>query len=93
MNNNHETPNNTGQLLKLYEILLDQMHEGVHVVDENGVSIIYNQKMSEIESMDKNRVLQKNIIDVFTFPEHENSTLLQALRNGASTKKCKTNLL
>lgn len=74
---------------KIYELILDELNEGVHVVDENGASIIYNRKMADIESMSKEEVLNKPLLDVFHFPENEDSTLLQALRVGKSAKNIK----
>ncbi|MGE5700998.1 MAG: sigma-54 interaction domain-containing protein [Clostridia bacterium] len=77
------------RLRKIFEYILDEINEGVHVIDENGKSIIYNRKMTEIESMSKEDVLNKNIHEVFQFPENEESTLLGALEEGIVTKNVK----
>lgn len=75
--------------MKMYELILDEINEGVHVVNEHGESIIYNRKMEEIESMKKEDVLDKNVLEVFQFPTNEGSTLLQALHYGKITKNVK----
>ncbi|MEW9671779.1 PAS domain S-box protein [Ammoniphilus sp. 3BR4] len=60
----------------ILEKILDEVNEGVHVIDEQGNSILYNRKMEEIEAMNREDVLQKNITDVFQFQSDQDSTLL-----------------
>ena len=62
---------------------LDHMQQGIHVVDVNGRTILYNQKMREIESMEDIDILDKRLLDVFQFHPDENSTLLQVLATKA----------
>ncbi|WP_019121548.1 sigma-54 interaction domain-containing protein [Brevibacillus massiliensis] len=76
----------TRELLTIYEQILDEINEGVHVIDEDGNSIIYNRKMTELEAMEKDRVVGKKLSDVFHFPGGQESTLLQALRMGKSIR-------
>ena len=80
---------NTCEIMSIYEFLIDRLDEGVHVVDRTGKTIIYNQKMAEMESMDKQQVLNKDVLDLFTFPDEGYSTLLHALRTGSSTTNTK----
>ncbi|MCL6625999.1 sigma-54 interaction domain-containing protein [Alicyclobacillus shizuokensis] len=68
------------QRLELLEAVLDGLEEGVHVVDADGVTVYYNQKMADIEAMRPQDVLGRSIEDVFTFPDASGSTLLQAIR-------------
>ncbi|GAA0598826.1 arginine utilization regulatory protein RocR [Virgibacillus siamensis] len=70
----------------LYKQLLNEVNVGVHAIDEQGKTIIYNKKMMEIESMESNDVLGKNVLDVFSFNENQHSTLVQALKTGKVTK-------
>nr|WP_245746186.1 sigma 54-interacting transcriptional regulator [Evansella caseinilytica] len=72
-----------------YIQLLDAIDVGIHVINHEGLSVIYNKKMSEIEGMDKTDVLAKNIMDIFLFNSEEESRLLQALRKGAVRKNAK----
>lgn len=70
----------------VYEHILDEINDGVHVIDAEGTSIVYNRKMAELESMDKHEVLGRKLLDVFQFPDGEESTLLQSLRQGTSIR-------
>jgi arginine utilization regulatory protein len=74
---------------KIYQKLLAEIDMGVHIIDENGKTIIYNHKMTEIEGMAASDVLNKSIQAVFSFQNKQNSTLVQALQKGKSTKEAK----
>ncbi|UOF92072.1 sigma 54-interacting transcriptional regulator [Fodinisporobacter ferrooxydans] len=65
-----------------YEEILDRIHEGIHVINENGRTVVYNRKMTELESMSKQDVLGKPLLEIFQFPNGQESTLLLALRTG-----------
>ncbi|MFC7393474.1 sigma-54 interaction domain-containing protein [Scopulibacillus cellulosilyticus] len=73
----------------LYKKLLDEIDVGIHVINEEGKTIVYNQKMTEIEAMDRDDVLDKDILDVFKFENDADSTLLDALKNGKATRNVK----
>ncbi len=77
------------RLTAIYEKILEAVNEGVHVVDDRGNSIIYNDKMSTIESMEKTQVLNRSLLDAFPFANEHNSTLLQALREKKTTANVK----
>ncbi|MEW9670548.1 sigma-54 interaction domain-containing protein [Ammoniphilus sp. 3BR4] len=84
-----QNPNLLAKRLHIYEQVLNRMNEGVHVIDEHGQTIVYNPKMTEIESMKAQDVLNKNLLDVFHFPDKQESTLLLALHEGKSTLNVK----
>ncbi|QQZ10525.1 sigma 54-interacting transcriptional regulator [Heyndrickxia vini] len=65
--------------IAIYKTILDLIDVGVHVIDENGKTILYNKKMIEIEGTDIEDILDKNILDVFQFYQGEDSTLLKVL--------------
>ncbi|HYK72515.1 MAG TPA: PAS domain-containing protein, partial [Pseudoneobacillus sp.] len=67
---------------KIYQKVLDEIDIGIHVVNAEGKTIIYNKKMMEIESMEKEDVLNKDLLDVFSFEQNSYSTLIEALHNG-----------
>lgn len=67
------------------QVILQQLDEGVHVVDPDGNSVIYNKAMAQLEKMDRKDVLRKPFAEVFKNLKAENSTLLQALEHGKST--------
>ncbi|MBG9452464.1 ATPase AAA [Cytobacillus firmus] len=74
---------------KIFHRILDEIDVGVHVVNEEGRTTFYNKKMAQIEGMDYEDVLDKNLLDVFSFNQNEDSTLLQALKNGSKIKNAK----
>ncbi|PLS15705.1 sigma-54-dependent Fis family transcriptional regulator [Bacillus sp. M6-12] len=77
------------QLIQIYRKILDEIDNGIHVIDGEGNTIIYNKKMMEIEGMNMEDVLDKNILDVFSFNKKDESTLIQALQKGKATENVK----
>ncbi|WP_459502190.1 sigma-54 interaction domain-containing protein [Bacillus sp. C1] len=73
----------------LYETLLNELDIGIHIINEESKTIIYNQKMMEIESMDRKDILYKNPLEVFVFEEDQTSTLIEALKLGKTNKNVK----
>ncbi len=65
--------------------ILHLLGEGVHVLDKDGNSIIYNDAMADLEKMDVRDVLNKPFAEVFKNIDAKDSTLLQALYNKKST--------
>ncbi|WLR51336.1 sigma 54-interacting transcriptional regulator [Bacillus tianshenii] len=77
------------QLNHLYDLLLNEIDVGVHAIDSNGTTIIYNKKMAEIESMEIKDVLYKNLLEVFQFSEGQESTLVRTLQEGIQSRNVK----
>ncbi|WP_066065246.1 sigma-54 interaction domain-containing protein [Neobacillus soli] len=73
----------------MYKRILDKIDVGVHAVDETGKTIIYNKKMMQMESMDIQDVINKNLLDVFMFKDDQSSTLVKALQDGNETSNVK----
>ncbi|SOC23368.1 arginine utilization regulatory protein [Ureibacillus xyleni] len=69
-------------LTNLYKEIIERVSVGIHAVDYEGKTIIYNKKMREMEAMDGEDVLNKDVRDVFQFQENQSSTLLQSLEQG-----------
>ncbi|MHC0039041.1 sigma-54 interaction domain-containing protein [Pseudoneobacillus sp. C159] len=67
------------QKVNIYQQILDEIDIGIHVINQEGKTIFYNKKMMEIESMDIEDVLDKNLLEVFSFEQNSHSTLLEAL--------------
>lgn len=70
---------------KITQEVFRLMEEGVHVIDMNEKTIIYNESMSNLEKMNRNDVLNKPFQQVFNSFEEDQSTLLQAIRKGKVT--------
>ncbi|MDA1667336.1 sigma 54-interacting transcriptional regulator [Bacillus cereus] len=73
----------------LYETLLNELDIGIHIINEESKTIIYNRKMMEIESMKRSDVLYKSPLEIFAFEENKNSTLIEALKLGKTNKNIK----
>lgn len=73
----------------VFQKLLDEIDVGVHVIDKEGRTILYNKKMMQIEAMDSEDVLDRELLDVFQFAKEQESTLLQALTHGKVTNNVK----
>src|SRR5699024_5474281 len=70
----------------LYELILDNLEVGVHVINQSEVTVIYNKQMGKIESMKPSDVIGNKILDVFTFHENDHSTLRETLKSGKASK-------
>jgi arginine utilization regulatory protein len=67
--------------LKIYEEILSKIEEGVHVVDNEGKTIIYNQAMAKIEGMTSEEVMRENLLKVLPTLGYE-STHMEVLKSG-----------
>ncbi|QEK12084.1 PAS domain S-box protein [Crassaminicella thermophila] len=65
---------------EILKIILEYVDEGIHAIDNKGKTILYNRAMAELEGMDKDDVLDKQLLDVFPTLNKNNSTLLRILR-------------
>lgn len=74
-------------MIKAIEAILHEIEEGVHIVDNNGVTLVYNSSMEKIEGLEHDQVIGRHLLDVFPNWTKENSTLLTALENETSIVK------
>ncbi|PRO65905.1 sigma-54 interaction domain-containing protein [Alkalicoccus urumqiensis] len=65
-----------------WQNLLNSLDTGVHMIDADGRSQVYNQKMSRIEGMDPGEVVSRHLLDIFQFASSTESRLLQAIHSG-----------
>ena len=72
--------NELDKLFPFYKIATEQVTVGIHAVDAQGKTIIYNEKMKEIEGLNSIDVVDRSILEVFQFEQHE-STLLKVLHS------------
>lgn len=66
----------------LMDVILENMNQGIHVVDKRGVTVIYNKAASEIDGLSEQEVIGKDILSVFPSLDSHTSTLLRVLRTG-----------
>ncbi|MGI6212181.1 MAG: sigma-54 interaction domain-containing protein [Anaerovoracaceae bacterium] len=71
---------------EIIESLLELIPEGVHIVDEHGVGIFYNETMAKAEKLSAEDVIGKDMKSAYPEIELPKSTIYQALKNGVSTK-------
>ncbi|WP_397539742.1 sigma 54-interacting transcriptional regulator [Rummeliibacillus pycnus] len=67
------------ELLPFYEFATKHVSVGIHAVDTNGKTVIYNEKMREIEGLHLADIRDRSILELFQF-EKEDSTLLKVLQ-------------
>ncbi|UQW96587.1 sigma 54-interacting transcriptional regulator [Rummeliibacillus sp. G93] len=72
--------NPTQNLLPFYQFATEHASVGIHAVDAHGKTLIYNEKMMEIEGLHLEDVHDRSILELFHF-DKEDSTLLKVLQN------------
>jgi len=55
--------------------IIEATSEGIHLVDENGVTVVYNQAASEFDGLAPDEVIGKHLLDVFPSLDEDSSTL------------------
>ncbi|MFZ5351380.1 MAG: sigma-54 interaction domain-containing protein [Bacillota bacterium] len=64
----------------ILESIITNVDVGIHVVDENGKTIIYNNAMADLEGLLVDEVIGKSILEIFPSLTTETSTLLTVLK-------------
>lgn len=68
--------------IRIYETILKKLDVGIHVIDEKGKTIVYNDMMSKLECCDPAEILGKELLRVMPHLTAESSTLLTVLGTG-----------
>ncbi|QAT43993.1 sigma-54 interaction domain-containing protein [Aminipila luticellarii] len=76
---------NAKQYEKIVQELANIIDEGIHIVNTDGKSIIYNQAMATLEKTNREDVIGKPFRVVFSHIPEGESTLLRALRRAEPT--------
>ncbi|WP_342462827.1 helix-turn-helix domain-containing protein [Ureibacillus sp. FSL K6-8385] len=69
------------QLLNLYQFVVEHASVGIHAVDAEGRTILYNRKMKEIEGFDVEDISDRTILELFAFRLND-SSLMRVLKTG-----------
>ncbi|MET1014553.1 MAG: sigma 54-interacting transcriptional regulator [Paenisporosarcina sp.] len=69
------------ELLPFYRFASDHISVGIHAIDQSGRTILYNEKMKNIEGLDLHDVADRTLLELFQFDQQE-STLLKVLQSG-----------
>jgi len=70
----------------VFACLLDNLNEGIHIVDSRGKTIYYNEAMAKIEGISKHEVLGKKVSEYLKNIDEDASTLMNALKTGENYK-------
>lgn len=65
---------------KLIHHILETIDEGIHAVDENGMTVFYNEIAAYHDGLKPEEVLGKHLFDAFPSLSEDTSTLLKAIR-------------
>lgn len=66
----------------LMQNILHHADIGIHVIDNNRKTVIYNDVMAKLEGLEKEQVLGRDILDIFPSLNEETSTLIKVLHSG-----------
>lgn len=66
----------------LLQKILQYIDVGIHVVDSNGKTIFYNETMAKLEGIEKEKVINRQLLEVFPSLNEHTSTLLSVLNTG-----------
>lgn len=68
----------------LMQNILHHANIGIHVIDKERKTVIYNDVMAKLEGLKREQVLGKDILDIFPSLNEETSTLIRVLHTGES---------
>ncbi|WP_368652944.1 sigma 54-interacting transcriptional regulator [Ornithinibacillus sp. 4-3] len=70
--------NTLNELQAIHKFIIDYANIGIHAINKHGITVIYNQKMGEIEGLQPGNVIQRRLDELVNFDNTE-STLLRVL--------------
>jgi arginine utilization regulatory protein len=73
-------------LTRLYDEILDNIHEGVIATDRAGQIIVYNKQLAEFEGLEKKNVLGRRLQDVYDL-RFEDSKHKRVIETGEATRE------
>ena len=62
--------------------VFDHIEEGIHIIDKKGIIFYYNQYASKIDGIDRDRAINRHLLEVYPSLSHDSSTLLRVLASG-----------
>ncbi|WP_315116051.1 sigma 54-interacting transcriptional regulator [uncultured Clostridium sp.] len=73
---------NSSYAERILKCLLDNLDEGIHIVNSSGRTIYYNKSMGKVEGIDPSEVFGKKVNEYLETVEESSSTLIKALKTG-----------
>ncbi|WP_455543392.1 sigma-54 interaction domain-containing protein [Intestinibacter sp.] len=71
---------------QLLDIIIENVDAGIHFIDKNGKTYIYNSSMEKLEQITKNEISKNSFFDMVEKLKIENSTMLSVLKSGKMIK-------
>lgn len=62
--------------------ILQYLDEGIHVINKEGKTIIYNESMEQLEGIKRDNIINNNLLDIFPSLDQESSTLFTVMKTG-----------
>ncbi|TJY41178.1 PAS domain S-box protein [Cohnella pontilimi] len=72
----------SGFASEYFEKILNIVDVGVHLIDRQGMTVFYNDKMAEMDGFRREQVIGQNIFQLYPSLTHETSTLATVLQTG-----------
>ncbi len=69
-------------LEELFHEIINNLDVGIHIIDADGHTVLYNDAMSHLERLTQANVMGKNLLEVFPSLNRETSTLFYVLKTG-----------
>ncbi|MBA2941937.1 sigma 54-interacting transcriptional regulator [Paenibacillus sp. CGMCC 1.16610] len=70
-----------------FEKMLNIIDVGVHLIDREGITIFYNDKMAETDGLKREQVVGKNFFELFPSLTNETSTFMKVLQTGIEIRE------
>ncbi|OWZ84564.1 sigma-54 interaction domain-containing protein [Natranaerobius trueperi] len=68
-------------LFESMQAVLSTVDEGIHIIDQKGYTVFYNQAASRLDNLLPEEVLHRHLFDVFPNLTEDTSTLLKVLKS------------
>ncbi|WP_352418492.1 sigma 54-interacting transcriptional regulator [Proteiniborus sp.] len=66
----------------LLQKILHHIDVGIHVIDSDGKTILYNEAMAKLEGIEKEKVINRQLLEIFPSLNEHTSTLLSVVNTG-----------
>ncbi len=66
----------------LLQKILQYVDVGIHVIDSDGKTVFYNETMAKLEGIEKEKVMNRQLLEIFPSLNEHTSTLLNVINTG-----------
>ncbi|MTI66488.1 MAG: PAS domain S-box protein [Firmicutes bacterium] len=70
------------KLKLIMQNILHHLDDGIHVIDKDGKTIIYNEAMAKLEGIEREKILGNPLLSIFPSLDEDSSTLLTVMKTG-----------